>query len=117
MPVGQAEEITALALVFVVHVIGAVMLVWALLDAEQRSGWRRRWRRGGDDPVAPRPPGPSGTRAPTEKPLPLPGAAPSHVRLREPVRVADGYPRPARRPEHAPQPQRAPVPERQRQRR
>ena len=42
MPVGQAEEMVALALVFVVHVIGAIMLVWALLDAEQRAGWRRR---------------------------------------------------------------------------
>ena len=33
MPVAaQAEELIALALVFVVHVIGGVALVWALLD-------------------------------------------------------------------------------------
>jgi hypothetical protein len=122
MPV-EAEEITALALVFGVHLVGALMLVWALLDPEQRARWRNPPRppRGGgdDDPVPPQPPGPSGARAPADPPpgLPLPATAPSSVRLREPVRVADGYPRPARRPAHEPQPQRAPVPGRQRQRR
>src|SRR5918998_5171404 len=100
MPVGQAEEIIALTLVFVVHVIGGVMLVWALLDDEQRSGWRRRWGGGGDDPPAPQPGGGGGRRAA----LPLPGASPSSVRLREPVRAADRYPRPARRPAHPAQP-------------
>ena len=117
MPPAQAEEIIALGLVFVVHVIGGLMLVWALLDAEQRAGWRRRWRwgRGGDDgPPRPPAPQPSGGRARVEPPpLPLPAATPSAVRLREPARVADGYPRPARRPEHEPQPQRAPDPARE----
>jgi hypothetical protein len=112
---------TALALVFVVHVVGGIMLVWALLDAEQRAGWRRRWGRGGHDgPPPPQPPGSSGGRAPAEPPpapLPLPVTRGSSVRLREPERVADGYPRPARRPAHEPKPQRAPVPARQRQRR
>jgi hypothetical protein len=121
MPVGEAEEITALALVFVVHLVGGLMLVWALLDAEQRAGWRRRWGRGDDDaPPPPPPPGPTGGRAPAEPAppaLPLPTARGSGVRLREPVRAADGYPRPARRPEHEPHPQRAPAPVRQRQRR
>ncbi|MDP1849102.1 MAG: hypothetical protein Q8K79_15020 [Solirubrobacteraceae bacterium] len=122
MPVAaQAEELIALALVFVVHVIGGAALVWALLDDEQRKGWRRRWRGGDDAPPdpRPRPPGPSGARTPPDAPppLPLPVASPSGVRLREPGRAADGYPRPARRPEHEPQPQRAPVPARQRQRR
>ena len=112
MPVGQAEEMLALALVFVVHVVGAVALVWALLDAEQRAGWRRRWRPGGggDGPRDPRPdpPAPPGARTPPD--LPLPVTRPSGVRLREPARAADGYPRPARRPEHEPQP--TPVPAR-----
>lgn len=112
----------ALALVLVVHVIGGVMLVWALLDAEQRSNWRRRWGRGdngGPPPSPPQPPSPPGARTPPDgpPPLPLPETRPSAVRLREPVRVGDGYPRPARRPEHEPQPQRAPVPARHRQRR
>ena len=125
MPAAEAEEIFALALVFVVHVVGGVMLVWALLDADQRAGWRRRWdpprppRGGGDDPPAPpAPPSGSPRRAePPLAPLPLPVAAASRVRLRAPGSVADGYPRPARRPAHEPQPQRAPVPGRQRQRR
>ena len=108
----------ALALVFFVHVVGLFALVWALLDAEQRAGWRRRWRRGDDDgprDPGPQPPAPPGARTPPD--LPLPVTTPSGVRLREPTRVADGYPRPARRPAHEPQPQRAPVPARQRQRR
>lgn len=101
----------ALALVFVVHVVGGLMLVWALLDADQRSGWRRRWNPPGGDEDPPAPPSPpSGS-------LPLPVAAASRVRLREAGQLADGYPRPARRPAHEPQPQRAPVPGRQRQRR
>jgi len=128
MPAAEAEEIFALALVFVVHVVGGVMLVWALLDAEQRAGWRRnsprppgsppRWGGGGyqDPPAPPSPPSGSPRRA-EPVPLPLPVAAASRVRLREPGQVADGYPRPARRPAHEPQPQRAPVPGRQRQRR
>ena len=128
MPAGEAEEMVALALVFVVHLVGGLMLVWALLDAEQRSGWRRRWNPPGENP--PRPPGdedppappspPSGSphRAESARPpLPLPVAAAGRVRLREPGQVADGYPRPARRPAHEPHPQRAPVPGRQRQRR
>jgi hypothetical protein len=118
MPVGQAEEMMALALVFVVHVVGAVALVWALLDGEQRAGWRNwprpPWGRGDDAPPDPRPepPAPSGARTPPD--LPLPVSAPSGVRLREPLRAADGYPRPGRRPEH--EPQRAPVPARPRPR-
>ena len=115
MPVGQAEEIIALTLVFVVHVIGGVMLVWALLDGEQRSGWRRRWGRGGGDPPAPQPGGGGGSRAS----LPLTDSGPSRVRLREPVRAADRYPRPARRPAHPahpapPAPRPAAAPERRR---
>ncbi len=43
MPAAEAEEIIALALVFVVHLVGGLLLVWALLDADQRAGWRRRW--------------------------------------------------------------------------
>jgi len=115
MPAGQAEELIALALVFVVHVIGAAMLVWALIDAEQRAGWRRRWGRGGDDdPPAPPPQdgGGGGAREPVA--LPLPGAAPSRARLREPGRPGDCYERPPRRPAHPDVPTPQPVPERRR---
>ncbi len=128
MPAAEAEEMIALALVFAVHLVGGLMLVWALIDAEPRAGWRRRWnppRRNppwppGDDgpPAPPTPPSGSSRRAvPAPAPLPLPVAAASRVRLREPGQLAERYPRPARRPAHEPQPQRAPVPGRQRQRR
>jgi hypothetical protein len=115
MPAGQAEEIIALALVFAVHVVGGVLLVWALLDDDQRSGWRRRWGRGRpDDPPMPPPPPDAGTGV--RPPLPLPGATPSAVRLRGPLRLADRYQRPARRPARpaAPTPRRSPTPERRR---
>ncbi len=49
------------------------------------------------------------TRAAGGGALPLPGAGPSSVRLREGERIADGYPRPARRPVREPQPQRTPA--------
>lgn len=113
MPVGQAEEIIALGLVFVVHVIGGLMLIWALVDAEQRAGWRRRWGWGGDDdPPAEPPSGGGGGGAREPAPLPLPGGDPSRVRLREPARVGDAYERPARRPAHPPQPAPERAPER-----
>jgi hypothetical protein len=113
MPAGQAEEIIALALVFVVHVVGGLLLVWALLDDDQRAGWRRRWGPGGgEDPHPPQPPAdPAGDVRP---PLPLPSATPSRVRLREPIRAADAYPRPARRPSHPDEPAPQPAPERRR---
>jgi hypothetical protein len=105
MPPGQIEEVVALALVFVVHVIGGLALVWALLDDDTRAGWRRRWGRGDDDPrpIAPAP-RPSPARARPQ--LPLEAADPSPVRLRGPRRLADAHPAPPRRPEHAPQPAR-----------
>ncbi len=112
MPPGQVEEIIAVALVFVVHVVGAVALVWALLDGDQRDDWRRRWGGGGggggdDDPRPPEPPrGGDGARPP----LPLPGAQPARARLREPRRPADRRTGPARRPAHPPQPPRTPAP-------
>jgi hypothetical protein len=105
--VSDGSEILALTLVFVVHVIGGLLLVWALLGDEARAGWRRRWRRGGEDPHGP-PDGPPPARA--IPPLPLSESMPSRARLREPGRAGGAYPRPARRPAHPPAP--AAVPER-----
>jgi hypothetical protein len=100
------KEVLALALTVLVHVIGMAALVWALLhDDEKRSDWRDWWPRDDDDPPAP-PPQPRDRGG-----LPLPDALPSAVRLREPGRLADGHPRPTRRPEHAPE--RAPARERE----
>ncbi len=60
---------------------------------------------GGNDRVAPAPP-----RGPRGGGIPLPDAVPARVRLREPVRLADLIPPPARRRrEHAPTPTRVPA--------
>jgi hypothetical protein len=103
-------EVLALTLTVVVHVIGAGVLVWALLDGDGidwRSFWPRdddgRWKRGDGLPEGPAPV-PSGG-------LPLPDADPSAVRLREPGRLGDAHPRPVRRPAHAPERVRPRVPQ------
>jgi hypothetical protein len=57
--------------------------------------------------------GGGGGEPPPEPLSPPPGgleAEPSRVRLREPGRIAEHYPFPVRRPEHAPAPQRPTVP-------
>ncbi len=99
MPVNEAEELLALALIFVVHVVGGLMLVWGMLEGDD---WRPRWwpRGGGpDDPPAEPPPAPPG-RPPLL--LPLEGALPSRVRLRDETPLRDAHPRPPRRPAHMP---------------
>lgn len=107
MPVNEAEDIVALSLIFVVHVVGGLMLVWCMLDADARAGWRPRWwRRGGgpeDPPDDPRPTPSSGSL-----PLPLDGSQPSHVRLRDETPLRDSHPRPERRPRSLPWPVRSP---------
>lgn len=91
----MSNEILALAITILVHVVGMGVLIWALLgDEATRGGWRR-WFRVSDD--HPTPPAPNGGAA-------LDDADPSAVRLREPGRLADGYPATPRRPRHAPQP-------------
>ena len=104
-------EIIAIALTVVVHVLGAAVLVWAMLgDGDERPDWRSLWPRDdrGDDPPPPDPPDPR--PAPSGSGLPLPpDAVPANVRLREAGRLADTRPRPARRPVHPPaEPNRTP---------
>src|SRR4051794_26676154 len=86
------------------HVLGAGVLVWALLDGE-KIDWRSIFPRDdwggpppGDEPQDPEPPAPTGGLG-----VPLPDASPSGVRLREPGRISEGHPAPARRPAHAPE--------------
>lgn len=99
----QAEEILALALIFVVHVAGGLMLVWGMLDSDRRpDGWRRRWWRGDDGPQSPPPRDPPPPARSARTPLPLPGADASRVRLRDETLLRDGYERPPRRPRRAP---------------
>lgn len=105
-----SKEMLALGLTIVVHVLGIAALVWALvLDNDDRPDWRGwlRFDDGDDPPEAPRPVLPRGPGGM----LPLPDAAQSDVRLREPGRLADERPLPPRRPEHPPVP--VPVHERQ----
>ncbi len=97
----------ALLLTFVVHVIGALVLVWAMAGREAIGFLRTSTDDGGGTP--PEPAGPERPREPRDG-LPLPDAAPARVRLREPARLGEAYPRPARRPEPVPAPERAPGP-------
>lgn len=114
MAAAEVEEVIALALVFAVHVVGGLLLVWALLDSDRR-GNRRRGRGedgggGGGGGGGPRDPGgpPAGGDETRWSPL-LPDAAPSRMRLRAPGRVGDDYRTPPRRPEHEPRPVREPA--------
>lgn len=103
MGLDGTEQLIALTLTFVVHVAGAALLIWAMIDRERDDGGLRGWwprddGPGGPGPEPPRSPAPSG-------PLPLPDAEPSRARLREEgSRIGDAYPRPARRPDHVPGP-------------
>jgi hypothetical protein len=102
-------EIVAIVLTLVVHVLGAGVLVWNLLDGEGFD-WRTLWPRDDDDGGGGGWPEPPSAPDPEDGGLPLlPDAAPSAVRLRAPGRIGDGYPRPGRRPEHAPQRPRVPA--------
>lgn len=107
-------EVIAIALTVIVHFIGAIVLIWAITRDEEVD-WRGILRPdddGGGGGPGFEPPrsgdggGGGGMLAP-----PLAGATPSSVRLREPRRIADAHPRPARRPAHAPErtPVREPV--------
>ena len=111
MPATEFQELIALTLVFVVHLVGGLLLVWALLDDDVRAGWRRRFGGGGggggeDPPPGPRPTPPAPTVARPQ--LPLADAVASDVRLRGPGRLADAHGPLPRRPAHMPQPARTP---------
>jgi hypothetical protein len=100
------KEILAIGLTLLVHIVGLIALVWMLLlDPDDRPDWRDWWPRDEDD--GPREPSP----APRGGDIPLRDAVPSAVRLREPARVGDAHPRPARRPAHPPErvPERTPA--------
>jgi hypothetical protein len=100
--------VAAILVLTVFHFAAFAVLFWHLAGREIFSTFRigpDDDRRGGTEPPAP--PDEGGDRGDG---LPLPGASPSPVRLREPGRLADGYPRPGRRREHAPErPERVPT--------
>jgi hypothetical protein len=94
------NEILAITLTFLVHVVGVGALVWHLFTQDdERPDWRG-WFRPGEDPEPPAEPSPP----PSRGGLPLPDAAPARVRLREPALLADAHARPQLRPAHTPAP-------------
>jgi hypothetical protein len=99
-------ELLSIGLILLVHVLGGAALIYLLVRDSGESV--RDWWPSDDEDGGPPVLGPDGgdPRGGGDA-LPLPGAAPSGVRVREGERIADGYPRPARRP--AREPQREPV--------
>jgi hypothetical protein len=105
----MGDETLLVALLGGLHLLGfgfAAILLLPLLRDERISPIVRRGEDeddggGGNDRLGRTPPtGPQGGGLP----LPLPDALPARVRLREPARLADLLPPPARRREHAPNP-------------
>jgi hypothetical protein len=105
-------EVVALALTVVVHFAGAAVLIGFIARSSGADlfGW---WPGDDDGGGSDRDPGPH-TPAPHDDGVPMPDAQPASRRLRDADRLADGYPRPARRPAH-PEPVRAPQRERERE--
>jgi hypothetical protein len=105
---GSGPVISILVLTLV-HFAAFGLLFWHLAGREMFSTFRIAPDDRGDGGVEPLPDGnPPGDR---DGGVPLPHAEPAPVRLREPGRIADGYPRRERRPAHdpAPAPRRAPA--------
>lgn len=99
--------VAAILVLTLVHFAAFGLLFWHLAGSEIFSTFRTRpdeGRGGGSGPSAP--PDEGGDR---DGRVPLPDAAPAPVRLREPRRIAETYPRRPRRPDHAPEPARAPT--------
>ncbi len=102
--VTTAGQVIAIGLTLGVHILGGLALIYMLV--RDSGGSPRDWWPGGDDGGPPRddPRGPQ-PHGGDSGGLPLPGAQPSPVRLRDGGQIADAYPRPQRRPVH---PERAP---------
>jgi hypothetical protein len=103
-------EAVAILAIFLPHALGGAYLAWRLFPASAREelrGWFREDDGGTPRPEPVRPRGGDGGGEP-----PLPSAAPSGVRLREPGRLADALPTPPRRPSHPAVPERVREPQR-----
>lgn len=100
--------VAAILVLTLVHFAAFGLLFWHLAGGEMLSIFRTRPDDGGGggSPTPPEP-DPAGDR---DGGVPLPDAEQASVRLREPGRLADAYPRRPRRPEHAPDaPEREPA--------
>ena len=105
---GSGPVISILVLTLV-HFAAFGLMFWHLAGSEMFATFRITPDGDGGDGVEPVAGGdPSGDR---DGGVPLPDAGPAPVRLREPGRIADAYPRRERRPAHepVPAPQRAPA--------
>jgi hypothetical protein len=103
-------ESLGLLAIFLPHAVGGVFLGWRLLPRSAREelrGWFREDDGGTPGPEPGRPP--SGGGASSEPPLP--SAAPSGVRLREPGRLGERLPGQPRRPRHPAAPERVREPQ------
>jgi len=97
-------ELLSIGLVLLVHVLGGAALIYLLVrDSGEtvRDWWPSDDEDGGPPLLGPDGGSPRGGG--DALPLPLPGAGPSSVRVREGERIADGYPRPPRRPAREPE--------------
>jgi hypothetical protein len=97
-------ELLSIGLVLLVHVLGGVALIYLLVRDSGENV--RDWWPSDDEDGGPPLRGPDdGTPRGGGDALPLPGAGPSSVRVREGERIAEGYPRPPRRPAREPEPE------------
>ncbi len=99
--------LASILLLTLVHFAAFALLFWHLAGSEILSTFRigPDDDGGGESPDGPAPE-PGGDR---DGGVPLPDAGQAPVRLREPGRLADAYPRRSRRPDHAPAPEREPA--------
>jgi hypothetical protein len=102
--------VAAILILTLVHFAAFALLFWHLADGELGSVFRLardddEGRGGGGGPTEPL----DGPRGDRDGGIPLPDAEPARVRLREPRRIGDDYPRRPRRPDHAPAPEREPA--------
>ena len=95
----MSGPVLAILLTVVVHILGAMALIWAMGFDELRGFFSTGGGRGGGtppEPVTPVPPRSGGG-------VPLPDAVPARVRLRdEQLALGELRPRTPRRPAHAP---------------
>lgn len=103
-------ESVALLAIFLPHGIAGAFLAWRLLPRDARQELRGWFREDDGGTPRPRPDAPRSGGGGGEPPLPA--AAPSAVRLREPGRLADHVPGPPRRPSHPAIPERVREPQR-----
>lgn len=102
----MSGPLAAILLTLIVHVIAFGLLV-ALCGRDMLDVFRGQ-PYGGDDWGEPPAGDPVATPPPSGGGMPLPDAEQAPVRLREPGRIGERYPRRPRRPDHAPEPARTP---------